>query len=76
MNSDESNRHDLDEKCIHKVSVMIVDDDPVFLQSMVASLQTCHCDQLDVVGTARSSEECVIQAQVLAPQVVLMNLDH
>lgn len=75
MNPDESNRHGLAEPCVHKVSVMIVDDDPAFLQVIVASLQKCHCERLDIVGTARSSEECVIQAQILAPQVVLMDLD-
>jgi len=75
MISDESNGHDLVEKEVHKVSVMLVDDDPTFLQVVVASLQTHHRDQLDIVGTARSSEDCIIQAQVLAPQVVLMDLN-
>jgi two-component system response regulator NreC len=54
---------------------MLVDDDPTFLESVVSSLRTQHRDQLDVVGTARSSEECIIQAQVLAPKVVLMGLN-
>ena len=75
MNSDESNGHDLDENGARKVSVMLVDDDPAFLQVVVASLQTHHQDQLDIVGTAQSSEECILQAQVLAPEVVLMDLN-
>jgi DNA-binding NarL/FixJ family response regulator len=75
MNSDESNGHNLDAESVPKVSVMLVDDDPAFLKIVVASLQKCYCDQLDIVGTARSSEECVIRAQLLLPQVVLMDLN-
>ncbi|CAG0963870.1 Response regulator GacA [Anaerolineae bacterium] len=75
MNLDESNGLGLDENGVRKVSVMLVDDDPIFLEFLVALLQTYHCDQLDVVGTARSSEECVIRAQALAPEVVLMDLN-
>lgn len=75
MNSDELNGLDVDENGARKVSVMLVDDDRAFLQVVVASLQTNHQDQLDIVGTARSSEECIIQAQVLAPEVVLMDLN-
>jgi DNA-binding NarL/FixJ family response regulator len=75
MNYDESNDHGLDEKNVHKVSVMLVDDDPAFLRIVATSLQTHHRDQLNIVGTARSSEECLIQAQVLAPEVVLMDLN-
>ncbi|MBI5652327.1 MAG: response regulator transcription factor, partial [Chloroflexi bacterium] len=37
--------------------------------------KTHYCDQLDIVGTARSSEECILQAQALAPKVVLIDLD-
>jgi len=75
MNSDESNGHDLDDKGVRKVSVMLVDDDPIFLRIVATSLQTHHQDQFDIVGTARSSEECVLQAQALVPEVVLMDLN-
>ena len=75
MNLDESNGHGLDENGVRKVSVMLVDDDPTFLQVLTAQLQTHHRKELDIVGTARSSEECIIQAQVLAPEVVLMDLN-
>ena len=74
MKWSESNGHGVEEKGVRKVSVMLVDDDPTFVKIVVALLQTHHHDKLDVVGTASSSEECVIQAQVLAPQVVLMDL--
>jgi DNA-binding NarL/FixJ family response regulator len=75
MNSAEPNVHDLNENGARKVSVMLVDDDPTFLQIVTAQLQTHHRNELDIVGTARSSEECVIKAQVLAPEVVLMDLN-
>jgi DNA-binding NarL/FixJ family response regulator len=74
MNLNQSDGHDGDETGACPVSVMLVDDDPVFLQAVVASLQAHHRDQLAVVGTARSSEECVVKAQALAPKVVLMDL--
>ena len=75
MESDEMNGHGLVKKAEHKVSVMLVDDDQPFLQSVVASLQRHHHDQLDIVGTAKSSEECFVQAQMLSPEVVLIDLN-
>jgi DNA-binding NarL/FixJ family response regulator len=75
MNSELSNIHGIDENGARKVSVMLVDDDPIFLQIVAATLRTHHRDKLDVVGTARSSEECILQAQALIPQVVLMDLN-
>ena len=75
MNSGVSNGHGLNEKNVRKVSVMLVDDDPTFVQVVTAQLQTHHRNELDIVGTAKSSEDCIIQAQVLAPEVVLMDLN-
>jgi DNA-binding NarL/FixJ family response regulator len=75
MKSNGSSGHAVNENGARKVSVMLVDDDPTFIQIVVASLQTYHRDQIDIVGTASSSEECLIQAQLLAPQVVLMDLN-
>lgn len=75
MNSDESNGHGWDENSVRKVSVMLVDEDPTFLRTIAATLQTHHRDQLNIVGTAMSSEECLIKAQALAPEVVLMDPD-
>jgi two-component system, NarL family, response regulator LiaR len=63
-----------DDASDRRVSVMLVDDDPVFRQMVAALLQTHHQGQLDLVGTASSSEECILQAQVLTPEVVLMDL--
>jgi DNA-binding NarL/FixJ family response regulator len=75
MKSDLPNDHDLDDKGVRKVSVMLVDDDPAFRETVVALLKTHQRDQLDIVGTASSSEECILQAQALAPELVLMDLD-
>jgi DNA-binding NarL/FixJ family response regulator len=74
MNSAESHDRGLDENGARKVKVMLVDDDAIFLKAAVDLLQSHHRDQLDVVGTAKSGEECVIKAQALAPEVVLMDL--
>ena len=57
-----------------RISVMLVDDDPVFLKMMETWLYTRHRDEIYVVGSARSGEECLALAQVLAPQVVLIDL--
>jgi DNA-binding NarL/FixJ family response regulator len=74
MNPDASNRRDLVEKDVRKVRVMLVDDDPVFIKIVSAQLRTHHRNELDIVGIARSGEECIIKAQALAPKIVLMDL--
>ena len=57
-----------------KISVMLVDDDPSFLRITEKLLKTRYGDRVDVVGTARSGEECLTLAQLLAPEVVLIDL--
>jgi DNA-binding NarL/FixJ family response regulator len=74
MYSDAPNAHDEADTDARNVSVMLVDDDPVFRQMVVSLLQTHDQGQLEVVGAASSSEECIFQAKVLTPQVVLMDL--
>ena len=58
----------------HKISVMLVDDDPGFLRITEMMLQIHHGDEIEVIGTAQSGEECLTLAQLLAPEVVLMDL--
>jgi DNA-binding NarL/FixJ family response regulator len=58
----------------HKISVMLVDDDPAFLRLTEMFLQKRYADELEVVGTAGTGEECLTLAQLLAPEVVLMDL--
>ena len=74
MDSDKSNRRDLVEKDVHKVRVMLVDDDPAFLKIVSTQLRTLQRNELEIVGVARSGEECIIKAQALAPKIVLMDL--
>lgn len=57
-----------------RISVMLVDDDPTFLRITEKLLKTRYGDKIDVVGTAKSGEECLTLAQLLAPEVVLIDL--
>ena len=57
-----------------RISVMLVDDDPSFIKITEKLLKTRYGDKVDVVGTARSGEECLTLAQLLAPEVVLIDL--
>jgi DNA-binding NarL/FixJ family response regulator len=66
------NGHSSDER---KTSVLLVDDEPTFLRIATLFLQTHHRDEVDVVGTATSGEECLAKAQLLAPQVILLDLN-
>jgi two-component system nitrate/nitrite response regulator NarL len=63
-----SNRQD-------KISVMLVDDEPTFLRIAQLFLETHYGQEIDILGTARSGEEALSQAQLLAPQLVLIDLN-
>jgi DNA-binding NarL/FixJ family response regulator len=54
------------------VSVLLVDDSPFFL-CIAARFLRAH-DEVDLVGTAGGGEEGLAQAQILRPQVVLLDL--
>ena len=58
----------------NRISVMLVDDDPSFLRITEKLLKTYYGDTIDVVGTAKSGEECLTLAQLLAPEVILIDL--
>ena len=62
------------ESC-HGVSVMLVDDDPTFLRLAVMHLKRSGVNEIDVVGTASSGEECLIEAKTLSPEVILIDLN-
>jgi DNA-binding NarL/FixJ family response regulator len=53
---------------------MLVDNDKAFLQIARTLLQTRMPEEIDIVGTATTGEDCLVQAQSLAPEVVLMDL--
>ncbi len=59
----------------HKTSVMLVDDDPMFLGLTKRMLETQYGDKINVVGIACSGEESLTLARLLAPEVVLMDLN-
>jgi len=54
------------------ISVLVVDDHPVVRDGLVGMLGTY--DDVTVVGTAGSGEEALRQADMLRPQVVLLDL--
>ena len=58
----------------HKTSVMLVDDAPIFMKMAKLWLESYLGDEIDVVDTASSGEECLEKAQVLAPEIILMDL--
>lgn len=59
----------------HKTSVMLVDDDPMFLGLTKRMLESQYGDKIDVIGIACSGEESLTLARLLAPEVVLMDLN-
>lgn len=58
-----------------KISVMLVDDEPTFLRIAQLFLETHYGQEIQILGTARGGEECLTKAQLLAPQVVLLDLN-
>lgn len=59
----------------HKSSVMLVDDDPTFLKIVIHQMRMHHDDELDIIGIATSGEESIDEARLLAPEIVLMDLN-
>lgn len=59
----------------HKVSVMLVDDETTFLRIETLFLETHYKNEIHVVGTATGGEECLAKAQLLAPDVILIDLN-
>jgi DNA-binding NarL/FixJ family response regulator len=57
---------------MHPVSVMLVDDNPIFLRAATRFLEARG--GVDVVGTARGGAVALEQAQELRPQVILVDL--
>lgn len=59
----------------NKISVMLVDDETTFLRIETLFLETHYRNEIHVVGTASGGEECLAKAQLLAPEVVLIDLN-
>ncbi len=58
-----------------KIGILMVDDEPTFLRIAQLFLETYHGQEVEILGTARSGEEALSKAQLLAPQVVLIDLN-
>jgi DNA-binding NarL/FixJ family response regulator len=56
-----------------KISVLLVDDSPVFLEETIAWLS--QQEGLEIVGSATSAVEGMALASRLHPRVVLMDID-
>ncbi len=69
--------HQVDERAPEqgRVGVMLVAQDRAFVRSATRFLETRYGDEIDVLGTAWSGEDCLAQAQLLAPQVAVIDLD-
>lgn len=59
----------------HKISVMLVDDEATFLRIETLFLETHYRNEIKIVGTANSGEECLAKAQLFAPEIVLIDLN-
>ncbi|MBI2951942.1 response regulator transcription factor [bacterium] len=57
------------------VSVLLVDDSPLFLDIATRFLQEEYRGEVVVVGVAGGGEEALAQAQLLQPQVILIDLN-
>ncbi len=55
------------------IAILVVDDHPVFLEGVAASL--ARVPDFSVVGVATTGEEAVQMAQARRPDVVLMDLN-
>ncbi len=57
------------------LSVLIVDDDPMFMHITTLLLDTSSKFDFSIVGTANNSEACLAKAQALAPDLILIDLN-
>ena len=56
------------------ISLLLVDDNPRFLQVLSRFLHTRYSADVAVIGMARNGIEALARAQVVRPQVVLLDL--
>ena len=56
------------------ISLLLVDDNPRFLQVLTRVLHVRFSDEVVIVGTAGGGMEALVQAQNLRPQVILLDL--
>ncbi len=58
-----------------RITAMLVDDEPTFLRIAELFLETHHGQEIEILGTARNGEEALSKAPLLAPQLVLIDLN-
>lgn len=58
-----------------RINVMLVDDETTFLRIETLFLENHFRNEVNVVGTAGGGEECLAKTQLLAPDVILMDLN-
>jgi DNA-binding NarL/FixJ family response regulator len=66
------------EECSNRrrpIKVLLVDDEPTYLRIATLFFQTRYRDEITVVGTANGGEECLAKTPLLAPQVILIDLN-
>ena len=56
------------------IRLLIVDDNPIFLETITKYLEQCHVQDVEIVGVAGSGREAISQAQALLPEAVLLDL--
>lgn len=58
-----------------RINIMLVDDETTFLRIETLFLETHYKSEIHVLGSATSGEECLAKAQLLAPEVILIDLN-
>jgi DNA-binding NarL/FixJ family response regulator len=59
---------------MESISVLLVDDNRLFLRLVARFLEEQGADEIVVVGVAHNGCEALAQAQVLQPQAILLDL--
>jgi DNA-binding NarL/FixJ family response regulator len=59
---------------VNRVSILLVDDSPVFLNAARQFLQEHCAEEVNVVGTAGGGDRAIVQAETLRPQVVVLDV--
>jgi len=54
------------------IKILLVDDQPLFVESLKISLQS-YVDDIDIVGIAKNGAEAVTMATELEPEIILMD---
>jgi len=56
------------------IRLLIVDDNPTFLETISAYMQEHHAEDVEIVGVAESGKEAITRTNDLLPRAVLLDL--